>query len=214
MAARTGTAAAREEERLMSVLPHSEPLPPHKARRHDRILAAAIELTTEGGSYESIQIRDVAERAGVALATLYRYFPSKEVLYAAALVQWSQDYFRRSPHNEASTDEERLRKFYKSTVRSIERWPQMVRAALVLASSNDPSVRALLEENNRLYSQGTHTAIRDLSDSDREDAILVLDAVYTNATRNWATGRSSIRDVERDVLRALDLVFRAVKPAQ
>ena len=40
-------------------------------------------------TYERISVREVAESAGVALATLYHYFPSKEHLFAEALVQWA-----------------------------------------------------------------------------------------------------------------------------
>ena len=50
----------------------------------ERLLAAAAELAAEGG-YDAVQMRDVAQRSGVAMATMYRYFSSKENLLATAL---------------------------------------------------------------------------------------------------------------------------------
>src|SRR5688500_1386904 len=47
-----------------------------QVERRKRILDAATALASRGG-YEAVQMRDVAERAEVALGTLYRYFPSK-----------------------------------------------------------------------------------------------------------------------------------------
>ena len=46
------------------------------AARHDAILAAARALASEGG-IAAVQIAPVAERAGIAAGTVYRYFPSK-----------------------------------------------------------------------------------------------------------------------------------------
>lgn len=43
--------------------------------------------------YDQIQMRDVAEAVGVALGTLYRYFSSKEHVYAAVLMEWAQPVF-------------------------------------------------------------------------------------------------------------------------
>src|SRR4051795_12636788 len=54
-----------------------------RARRR-RILDAAVELASDGG-YDAVQMREVAERADVALGTLYRYFPSKVHLLVAAM---------------------------------------------------------------------------------------------------------------------------------
>src|SRR3954447_26208239 len=45
-------------------------------QRRRRIVQAAAALASRGGG-EEMQMRTVAERAGVALGTLYRYFPSK-----------------------------------------------------------------------------------------------------------------------------------------
>ena len=60
-------------------------MPPASQRaRRERILDAAVELAAEGG-YDAVQMREVAERADVALGTLYRYFPSKVHLLVSAM---------------------------------------------------------------------------------------------------------------------------------
>jgi AcrR family transcriptional regulator len=52
------------------------------AARHDAIVAAARGLAAEAGM-NAVQIAPVAERAGVAAGTVYRYFPSKIDLVGA-----------------------------------------------------------------------------------------------------------------------------------
>ncbi|MFJ8058075.1 TetR family transcriptional regulator [Streptomyces sp. NPDC096142] len=54
--------------------------------RRVRILRAASELGAREG-LASVQMHDVAKEAGVAIATLYRYFPSKPYLFTAVL-EW------------------------------------------------------------------------------------------------------------------------------
>ena len=44
--------------------------------RRKRILDATIAIASKGG-YDAVQMRAVADRADVAVGTLYRYFPSK-----------------------------------------------------------------------------------------------------------------------------------------
>ena len=58
--------------------------PASQLARRERILDAAVELASEGG-YDAVQMREVAERADVALGTLYRYFPSKVHLLVSAM---------------------------------------------------------------------------------------------------------------------------------
>jgi AcrR family transcriptional regulator len=52
------------------------------AARHDTILAAACDIAAADGM-GAVQIAPVAERAGVATGTVYRYFPSKTELVEA-----------------------------------------------------------------------------------------------------------------------------------
>jgi AcrR family transcriptional regulator len=52
-----------------------------RAETRGRIVTAALELIAEGG-YVNAPVAAVAERAGVAVGTVYRYFPSKSDLFA------------------------------------------------------------------------------------------------------------------------------------
>jgi AcrR family transcriptional regulator len=68
--------------------PTTGPPPTGRSRsqlqRRKRILQAGAALASRGG-VEAMQMRTVAERAGVALGTLYRYFPSKMDLVVAVV---------------------------------------------------------------------------------------------------------------------------------
>ncbi|WP_193374818.1 TetR family transcriptional regulator [Nocardiopsis baichengensis] len=55
-------------------------------QRRRRIVQTAAALALRGG-VEAMQMRTVAERAGVALGTLYRYFPSKMDLVVAVVTE-------------------------------------------------------------------------------------------------------------------------------
>jgi AcrR family transcriptional regulator len=59
------------------------------AARHEAILAAAGEAAAAGGM-AAVQIAPVAERAGIAAGTVYRYFPSKTELVAALVAELAE----------------------------------------------------------------------------------------------------------------------------
>jgi AcrR family transcriptional regulator len=57
--------------------------------RYDAIIKSARALASESG-LRAVQIAPVAQRAGVAAGTVYRYFPSKEDLVAAVVSDATQ----------------------------------------------------------------------------------------------------------------------------
>jgi AcrR family transcriptional regulator len=59
------------------------------AARHEAIVSAAQALAAEGGM-AAVQIAPVAERAGIAAGTVYRYFPAKTELVAALVAARSE----------------------------------------------------------------------------------------------------------------------------
>jgi AcrR family transcriptional regulator len=59
------------------------------AARHAAIITAARDAASEGGM-AAVQILPVAQRAGIAAGTVYRYFPQKTDLVAALLAEISE----------------------------------------------------------------------------------------------------------------------------
>ncbi len=55
--------------------------------RRARVVEVATELADAGG-YEAVVMKEVAERSGVSLATLYRWFASKDHLLTEVLLHW------------------------------------------------------------------------------------------------------------------------------
>jgi AcrR family transcriptional regulator len=180
----------------------------HRRRRRQRIVQAAIELIEER-DYETVQIRDVAVRAGVALGTVYRYFSSKDHLYAAALAEWGAGVV---PHLgpggvQADTDAERLRSVLLRVVDSHRQWPQMMRAEMILERSSDPNSKVLLQQFSQRYDSAILSTLRDISPTNAEAVAYMVQSVMYRALRGWAVGRCTIADVERYAGQAVDLIF-------
>lgn len=180
----------------------------HRRRRRQRIIHAAIELIEER-DYDTVQMRDVAQRSEVALGTVYRYFSSKEHLYAAALAEWGAGIV---PHvvpgrTHPESDADRLRVLLRRVVKSFQRWPQMMRAEMVLERSSDPHAQVLLEQFSRRYDSAILSSLRDMSPSNAESVAYAVQSVMYRSLRSWALGRCTLADVERHAESAVDLIF-------
>lgn len=70
--------------RLSEDRPPATPVSAEQKDRYRRILRAAARHGADKG-LERVQMHDVARDAGVAIATLYRYFPSKTHLFTALM---------------------------------------------------------------------------------------------------------------------------------
>jgi AcrR family transcriptional regulator len=51
-------------------------------------IVAVVQELLESGGYEAVRLRDVARRASVSLATVYRFFPTRDDLIVTAIEQW------------------------------------------------------------------------------------------------------------------------------
>ena len=100
-------------------------------QRRKRIIQAAAALASRGG-VEAMQMRTVAERAVVALGTLYRYFPSKMDLVVAVvgeeldLLEGSLD--RRPPRS--ATAPRRAVEVLMRATRGLMREPELADALI------------------------------------------------------------------------------------
>ena len=80
----SGSESRPPQVMAVAVLSESELGSEAQRERRKRILDATLAIASKGG-YEAVQMRAVAERADVAVGTLYRYFPSKVHLLVSAL---------------------------------------------------------------------------------------------------------------------------------
>jgi AcrR family transcriptional regulator len=111
-------------------------------QRRKRIVQAAAALASRGG-VEAMQMRTVAERAGVALGTLYRYFPSKMDLVVAVVgeeIDLLESSIERRPPS-ASTPGGRAVDVLMRATRGLMREPELADAlirSLILAEVETP----------------------------------------------------------------------------
>lgn len=85
--------------------------PPTRAAARERILEAAYGLFSRRG-IRDVGIDEVVKSAGVAKATLYRHFPSKDELVVAFLQdrerRWTRDWVETEARRRGGNPEERL----------------------------------------------------------------------------------------------------------
>lgn len=187
---------------------------PSQHARRARIVAAATELLTER-EYERIQIREVAEAADVALATLYRYFPSKEQLYATVLVTWAESFDPTAAKGRAvdATDPARLRAALHRAVRAYERRPNFYRLITALEVVADPVVAELYAQFAARFGGALRESLATVSEDDADAIAQLTSSLLGSLLRSWSIGKTPISRVYADLDRAVDLIFRTPAPA-
>jgi AcrR family transcriptional regulator len=113
-----------------------------RAETRHRITTAARELIAEGG-YVNAQVAAVADRARVAVGTVYRYFPSKSDLFAEVFREASQhevDAMRAAIEESAGPAGDRVAIGIETFARRALRGRRLAWA--LLAEPVDPAVEA------------------------------------------------------------------------
>jgi AcrR family transcriptional regulator len=176
--------------------------------RRDRIIQVAMALLNER-AYERIQIREVADAADVSLATLYRYFRSKEQLYASVLLAWIGSYQAGVRTDVAGPDNpgERLRGALRRAVRAHERGPNFYRLIASLEVVTEPAVREVFTEFVSKFYGALGDAVERLPGHEAGAVETVASAVLDASLRQWALGRKSIRQVYADIDSTVDLLY-------
>ena len=125
--------------------------------RHRRILDATLALASKGG-YEAVQMRTVAERADVALGTLYRYFPSKIHLLVSALARELERYLERLERRPVPGETPYDRVLYvlgRVNIRSISRATVLTSLAALGSANMNARVMASVSIGSRCIARVT-----------------------------------------------------------
>ena len=178
--------------------------------RRKRILDATLALASRGG-YEAVQMRAVADRADVALGTLYRYFPSKIHLLVSALArefERAADRLGRSPlPGDAPSD--RVLYVLSRVTRSMQREPLLIEAMTRAFMFADPSAATEVNTVARLMEDMLTAAMQDGKPTADERAIArIIGDVWLSNLVAWVTRRASADDVTAHLELAARLLLR------
>ncbi|MGW7051367.1 TetR family transcriptional regulator [Streptomyces sp. NPDC054887] len=193
------------------VKPSSPPLTERQEARRRRILHASAQLASRGG-FEAVQMREVAEAAGVALGTLYRYFPSKVHLLVATMqdqLQHMHTTLRKRPPG-GETAAERVAETLMRAFRALQREPQladaMVRALTFADRSVSPEVDTVSRQTTAIILDAMN--LSGPPGPEQLSAVRVIEHTWHSALITWLSGRASIAQVKIDietVCRLIDL---------
>lgn len=181
--------------------------------RRRRILEATLALASKGG-YDAVQMRTVAERADVALGTLYRYFPSKIHLLVSALAlefERTQDKLDRAV-NPGKTPYERTMFVLGRVTRIMQREPQLTEAMTRAFMFADPSAATEVNTVASLMVDMFARAMHDGEPTADERAIArVLGDVWLSNLVAWVTRRASANEVTEHLELAVRLLVRGAQ---
>jgi len=174
-------------------------------RRHALVEAAFRQIAERG--FEGLRTREVAAAAGVNIATLHYYFPTKEALIRG-VVAHAMGRFRSTLAPHGSPDDQ-LVNHLKSVRALMRKEPEVgtVMGELSLRSARDASLARILRETNDAWHQTLRGLLRRAvssghlpSDFDTDEAAALIVATLTsmglpsiNATRK----DQAIRELER-----------------
>jgi len=175
--------------------------------RRRRVIDAAFELGAERG-YGAVQMRDVSAIANVSLATIYRYFSSKDHLLAAAMTEWTarlQARVAQSPPR-GDTAADRLSDVLHRACRAMARQPKLSAALVRALSSSDAGVRDSAVAVQQQLEAMASGILADLTPAVRSDILAVLGHVWYSTLVAWANGRISFDQVTRELDRAVHVL--------
>jgi AcrR family transcriptional regulator len=183
----SATSSGSIEENMADI--EVESLTQAQAARRQRVLDAAMALGAEGG-YDAVQMRAVAERAEVALGTIYRYFSSKDHLLAATMIDWSADLeaeLKERPPQGATTATRTVDVVRRAT-RNMEATPMLAAALVTAVSAHDPAAASCEREITATIKRVLAMPMADLDDQHRERAVRILAHVWNSALLRWVNG--------------------------
>ena len=166
--------------------------------RREALVGAAFHQLAERG-FEGLRTREVAREAGVNIATLHYYFPTKEKLIEG-VVERAMQMFRGTlePHGSPS---DQLGNHLRAVRRLARDEPQLgiVMGELALRSARDPAIARLMSEMNA----GWHRTVRGMlrraarggslrPEMDTDEAAAVIVATLTGTMLPTAAGGNRV----------------------
>lgn len=156
-----------------------------------RLAAAAVEELREQG-YDGLTVRNVARRAGVAAATAYIHFTSKDHLVAEAFWRALEALPEVDATSRRKKPSTRVAEAIADVARLVSDEPALAAAATVALFANDPEVARLRRRVGASFRARFAAALGP----DADDAVLdTLDLAFSGALVRAGVGEIAYADL-------------------
>lgn len=133
-----------------------------QAERVDALVAATLDELRAGG-YDGLTVRNAARRAGVAAATAYTYFGSKDHLVAE--VFWRRlDALAPPVVDDRRSPVRRVAAALRDLALLVAEEPELAAASTTAILANDPDVQRLRDRIGTAFNDRLRTALGDDAD--------------------------------------------------
>src|ERR1700759_2276811 len=170
--------------------------------RRAKIIEAVIDLIAEVGA-DAVQMRDVSKRSGVALATVYRYFNSKDYLLAAALEDWEKRLTRRILASRGGRGDQDplpgILDYLRRAQRAFYRNPNMTALMFQTTTSTDPEARATIDQMNRTNTEMFNRLLEGIAAEDIPNITFGLNAALSSSLTGVLAGMMTLEESLRRV---------------
>ena len=185
----------------------------------ERIIMVAMELAERDG-YDAVRLRDVAEKAQVALGTVYRRFSCKEDILAAVLNfhVGALSEGIRSEVPPGKTPEARLCRFFEQITSLLADRPKMAAAMLRTVASGVPD---LVDRVTRYHSDMTDVILRvmrggdesldDISEAEEARVAHLLQDIWFATLVGWTGGLHDSGEVVKQLKEATRLLLAGAR---
>jgi AcrR family transcriptional regulator len=177
---------------------------PRQLERRSRVITSVQDLVLERGVAD-LQVKEIAERAGVSFAAIYRYFSSKEHLLAEALLDWAGRLTaRRSP---TPRSPEAFATLLRRGVSAYRRSPRFAELFLEVAASRDVHALATFGAMSDLITGAMYGSLPELDPRTAEEIVRIVGNAWLGGLFDCVQGRSDFADLEHTLETACRLLL-------
>jgi AcrR family transcriptional regulator len=178
--------------------------------RYARVIQAADEILAREGE-QGLQMKQLAQRAGVALATLYRYLPSKDHVLGAVALERHRRALQRldTMRFEGATAGERAADMMVREFRAVQREPEIAAALERVTNRPDRSTSEYVEQIQAITAEHVLAAIAQGGEPATPEQLQLLPmflAASSGAMNHWLAGLLSAEET-RSQIRAAARLF-------
>lgn len=169
-----------------------------------RLTEAAVEEVGNTG-FDRLTVRNVAKRAGVAPATAYTYFASKNHLITEVFWRRLSTLPDVPPAGEGGSPHDRVVAVLREVAMLVSDRPALAAACTTAMLGSEPDVRELRMRIGLTIRQRIRAA---LGESARHDVVNALELAYVGALVQAGMGHTSYGEMADRLIEAAELILR------